>query len=606
MRKQLIAIGSVLLSTILPIKAIAQPFDELDVFGDSLVDTGNVFDATGELLPPSPPYFNGRFSNGPIWIDVLSAEITPLNNFAFGGATSGTYNTLNDDLGVTTLPGLQDQVDLYISQPGTASPNSLFVVWAGANDYVETATSATFSRTPTEVVNNLGAAVTRLNNEGANTLIVPNLPNLGATPLALNTGTSEILSSLTEEHNTLLNQQLQNLSQNEDLQIIPLDVNAIFNEILANPANFGFTNVTDACFNTLVTPPSAPCENPQNYLFWDPLHPSARTHEILGQYAIAVLNAPEAIKPIGDIALNVARRQVQHIDGRLVSLRNTPYNPNQVLGVFINGEYNFGEQDSLANESGYEFDTISGNVGVDNRFGENIIVGVAYGLVSGESDLNDNLGDVEIDGSAISGYGSYITDTFYADAVVSFGTLDLEISRNVGFDNRTATADTEADQLSIDVNSGLNFGNATQGFAFVPNVGVRYDRVDLDDYTEAGAGSLNLVVREQEIESAIFSVGALASQALNAGNMTFIPQVRFSYERELLDTSREIITELATQPGIPIRSTTEDKDADYFRLGFGSQVLFSESFSGFIDYETTIGREDFSDQIIRGEVRYQF
>ena len=38
-------------------------------FGDSLNDTGNLSLATGGAYPASPPNFNGRYSNGPIWLD---------------------------------------------------------------------------------------------------------------------------------------------------------------------------------------------------------------------------------------------------------------------------------------------------------------------------------------------------------------------------------------------------------------------------------------------------------------------------------------------------------------------------------------------------------
>jgi len=93
MQRQVIAIAFFLLSAVLPLKASAQAFDEFYTFGDSLIDTGNLFQATGGSFPPSPPYFNGRFSNGPIWLETLGTKLgidAETNNFAFGGSTSGT------------------------------------------------------------------------------------------------------------------------------------------------------------------------------------------------------------------------------------------------------------------------------------------------------------------------------------------------------------------------------------------------------------------------------------------------------------------------------------------------------------------------------------
>ena len=63
--------------------AQARPFTHLFVFGDSLSDSGNISALTGGLIPASPPYFNGRFSNGPIWVEHLA----PALGFAFDSAT---------------------------------------------------------------------------------------------------------------------------------------------------------------------------------------------------------------------------------------------------------------------------------------------------------------------------------------------------------------------------------------------------------------------------------------------------------------------------------------------------------------------------------------
>ncbi|MHC5725840.1 MAG: SGNH/GDSL hydrolase family protein, partial [Nostoc sp.] len=75
MKKQAIAAGFVLFSFMLPTKASAASFDQLYVFGDSLSDTGNIYNATGKTYPQSPPYFDGRFSDGPIWIDYLGDQL---------------------------------------------------------------------------------------------------------------------------------------------------------------------------------------------------------------------------------------------------------------------------------------------------------------------------------------------------------------------------------------------------------------------------------------------------------------------------------------------------------------------------------------------------
>ena len=48
--------------------------------------TGNVFKLTNGAWPADPAYFKGRYSNGPVWVEVMAKKLgLKLNDFAFGG-----------------------------------------------------------------------------------------------------------------------------------------------------------------------------------------------------------------------------------------------------------------------------------------------------------------------------------------------------------------------------------------------------------------------------------------------------------------------------------------------------------------------------------------
>ena len=114
--------------------------NELYVFGDSLSDMGNVFRATGGLYPSNSPYFQGRYSNGQVWVEYLGNRLelsaTRINNFAYGGATTGSSSN-------SLVPGLLTQVQSFNQSHQRTNPNALYVLWAGANDYLQGAGSAT-------------------------------------------------------------------------------------------------------------------------------------------------------------------------------------------------------------------------------------------------------------------------------------------------------------------------------------------------------------------------------------------------------------------------------------------------------------------------------
>ncbi|MEX2171903.1 MAG: SGNH/GDSL hydrolase family protein [Pirellulales bacterium] len=273
--------------------SLAGPFSGLYVFGDSLSDVGNLTDATFGLFP-GPTYFNGRVSNGPVFVEHLSialglgtstASRSGGSNFAFGGArTSGTF----------FVQDVNEQVTDFLNNR-TADPNALYMVFAGANDLVGGQTDLNAP------VNQLATDIGRLYDDGARQFFVPNLPRLGLTPQY--NGDAEqaaIINARSELFNELLAEMLHGLpSTRTEIQIYQFDIEARFNEIVADAAYFGFANVTDPAAPGLEPGDGNYDEEqivsaPNSYLFWDDLHPTATGHALLAAEAL------RALLPAGD------------------------------------------------------------------------------------------------------------------------------------------------------------------------------------------------------------------------------------------------------------------------------------------------------------------
>ncbi|MEB3179128.1 MAG: SGNH/GDSL hydrolase family protein [Nostocaceae cyanobacterium] len=322
MKHKLVAAGFAIFSVIMPIKAMAASFSQIVGFGDSLLDTGNTSSLTRDAIalglplpfpiPPSPPYFNGRFSNGPVWIEQLASGLgltyNPATNFAIGGATTGTNNTLLDNLipglplpgNPLGLPGLQTQVDSFVTANPQADANALYVIWAGANDYLGDDVT-----NPAVPVSNLANAVTSLSRVGARNFLVVNLPDLGQLPGTRGNETvSTLLDLLTVGHNAGLADTLNTLGRQPGINITGLDVNSLLRRAVTNPGEFGFTNVTDACLNLTA---QTLCSNPNEFLFWDNLHPTTQGHSLIAQAALSSLRSstsvPEPSTAVGMLAL---------------------------------------------------------------------------------------------------------------------------------------------------------------------------------------------------------------------------------------------------------------------------------------------------------------
>src|SRR5919108_3147959 len=105
---------ALVLSLLLPFgRTWAGPYTTVVMFGDSLSDNGNLLALTGGAVPASP-YFAGRFSNGPVWVERLASALdVPLVNFAVGGALTGNGNLFETALG-TDFPGLLEEIAQFI------------------------------------------------------------------------------------------------------------------------------------------------------------------------------------------------------------------------------------------------------------------------------------------------------------------------------------------------------------------------------------------------------------------------------------------------------------------------------------------------------------
>lgn len=292
MKKEVVAAGFVLFSFMLPMKATAGTFSQVYAFGDSLVDNGNLFQLTGGNFPPSP-YFEGRFSNGSVWTEYLAESLgLTETNLAFGGATTGTANTITLPPGFPILPGLTQQIQGFVGANPQSDANALYIVSAGANDYLNGVQDFT------QPVNNLASAVTSLASVGAKNFLVSNLPDLSQIPLNKGNPFSAQISALTTAHNTYLSQQIATLNQQLNINIILFDVNSLISQAIASPGEFGFTNVTDPCLNFAA---QTICANPDEYLFWDNVHPTTYTHKIVAGAALATVPEPSAA--LGMLAL---------------------------------------------------------------------------------------------------------------------------------------------------------------------------------------------------------------------------------------------------------------------------------------------------------------
>lgn len=280
------------------------PFDAIYAFGDSLSDTGNVSALTGGLVPYAP-YDDGRFTNGPVWVEDLAAQLGLAppgpsleggTDFAYGGAQTGATAVHAD-----TPIDLDGQLTQYEAQVGSADPNALYTVWIGGNDIFsavsEAATNPQAAETAIgQAAGNEGQFLVNLIALGAQHILVLNAPDLGVTPDAQNAGqaTASVANVLSYQYDVDLSQEVAALQANGTATIDLVNTFALLDSAFLDPPAYGFSNVRDPIWSGGFTPFSggtlAATGTQQNqYLFWDSIHPTAQGHAFVADAALASL-----------------------------------------------------------------------------------------------------------------------------------------------------------------------------------------------------------------------------------------------------------------------------------------------------------------------------
>jgi len=269
--------------------ALAGSYNGVVVYGDSLSDDGNLYNF---IHYPLPPYWHGRFSNGPVAVEYIATHYAaPLRDFAWGGATSGIgdeadYGT-QTRLGLLGLPGMLAQYVYNLNKitPSLAA-NALFVLWGGANDFD---TNGLTTATADRAVSDLVALVDALRLKGVQHILVLGMPDLGVTPSYRNNGQGTQGTQLSSYFNAQLVAALQGTGAKY------FDTFTLLDDIVANPSKYGFTNVTDPCYSGIFRV----CRDPNSYLFWDTIHPTTYAHYLLAYYVEQNLGAAA---PVGQDA----------------------------------------------------------------------------------------------------------------------------------------------------------------------------------------------------------------------------------------------------------------------------------------------------------------
>jgi outer membrane lipase/esterase len=282
-------------------------------------------------------------------------------------------------------------------------------------------------------------------------------------------------------------------------------------------------------------------------------------------------------------------------------------NGSSRFGVFLNGNGSFGSRDPTDREVGFDFHTGGVTAGVDYRFTDNLILGVAFNYLRTDADMNSFLGDVATRGYGGLLYGTYYLGAFYVDASGGFTWNNYDTNRNIVYPtvDRTATGSTSGQEYTANVGTGYDLSLA--GFTITPFGRMEYRNLAAEGFTESGALGWDLMIRGQRVQSLRSALGLQVGHSFSVPFGVLVPQVRGEWVHEYKNGSRSITATFVNDPfGTAFFIPTDTPSRNFASLAAGISGVFAKGYSAFVNYETFLGLTHETNHQFTGGVRLEF
>lgn len=267
--------------------------------------------------------------------------------------------------------------------------------------------------------------------------------------------------------------------------------------------------------------------------------------------------------------------------------------------VWVTPLYSSFESDSFdmgAQEGGVDADLFGVAVGSDFMVADALRLGVAFNVGSGDSDSEGDLAstsnDFEFLGANLYGGYEYGALAIMADLGYTMVSSDIDQSNAAG----ALSADIDSTVFSVGVQGRYVFD--VSGFDIAPHLGVRYTRVDIEDYTVSG------VLDGDSVDQSLvtFPVGVTFSKDIAAGDWDVKPVLDLSVIPAAGDTDVDVDSTFINMGDVSVNSEIVDS------VSFGGKLGIEAEYGSFglgLSYQY-LGSSNVDSHNVMGNVRYSF
>lgn len=542
----------------------AQTYNRLVVFGDSLSDNGNLYLATGGAAPTSPPYYQGRFSSGPVFTERLGfnaanfmGPVTGSINYAFGGARTDSQ---------ASPMGMRVQLAQYQSRGGKFGAGDLVSILGGANNIFQGLPAAGASANPQgsiapvalSAAADMNFIVGSVAQAGAGTILVTNLPKLSLTPQFRATPAAPLADyAVTTFNGALLTGLNATAAARPGTNIIMMDLFKIGDVIAANPGAFGVSNVTQPCFNGVTV-----CANPNDYFYFDGVHPTAAGHAVIARLANDYLYYGDLGSQTAVLGETAWRHREDALDSSTASLSGRDaWTAGTAISVSALADR------TKTDARGAIGEATSDGYGVRIAL-ESGTETMKFGLAGSyrNADVDAGALNVDLDSFGLDLYGGWRSGDLFVNAAAGVAQDDFnDISRLTSLAPIVHTGSTRGVSTGARLQGGMWFDMG--GIALSPRAAVAWINSDVDGFDEQGVAA-QYAYKDRSVQ------GTTAEIALRAegGIDRFHFYAEGGYRDSLSDDSDPVRTGIV---GNPAQVLARDVDSPW-----GGQFLASAGIEG--------------------------
>lgn len=446
---------------------------------------------------------------------------------------------------------------------------------------------------------------------GARMLIVPNLPDLGLTPANNSTPQSAAAAdALSDAHNANLPALMQALHVQTGANIIVLNTQALLEKAVANPALYGLSNVTGECYDT------ASCAG---YLFWNDVHPTTQAQYLIAEYAARSLIGFESLTVPAQLGTNAAQNFTSTLNGRLDALQNgasgVSYgingmnggtaDPDHKLSLFLSEGGQFGSHHTDPNNFalGYTYSSSVTTMGLDYRWNDHFVSGLAVGYNDSHADVKDGGGKVQDQGVVVGLYALATQGDAYAKVTGGFD-KDYYKATHPGVLG-SITGKPDGQTWSASTTLGLNF-HPQPNVILGPDVGLAYTNSGLGDYTETGDSLLTEHVDNQNFQQLVSSAGLHASTTVDVRGVSLAPYGSAAAQFRLSNQSHHFSSYFTDMPGVTLTSTFPTLPGAWALFSAGLNARFTQRLNANLNVATTAFKDDGNAVQVNGNLSWKF